>query len=490
MANDSIAIIQKLQRIAHNAIQNKDYEKALTAVAAGGNILYAHNQTYTDDTFEQQLLTIEASALKGVSKHFETDPKTVLFYDGFGLDTRGLALIFLKALTRIGYRVIYVTTEQAIDKQPNIRKAVEGYPVVWNYIDTKKSYLHWAAQICDAFVQYTPQHAFFYTSPNDVSAAVAFAHFSGTVTRYQIDLTDHAFWLGIHAFDYCVALRDVGAKIAFHYRNVPKEKIVMLPYYPTIDFNAEFQGFPFDATDRKVIFSGGALYKTLGDKNNTYYKIAGALLEKHPDVIFLYAGFGDDIQLKQLAQYFPERVYHIAERKDLYQVMKNSDIYLNTYPMFGGLMMHYAAAAGKLPLTLKHGHDADGLLFNQASIGIEYDTMEDLLDDADRLLTDPAYLKEREARLDGCVITERRFETNLQRLLCSGETEFSFSLDKIDTEDFRAEYDRRFRYHQTVRRAIAAQRNKPLRSDFPLLFLQATCVRKIKTLRHILRRGE
>lgn len=489
MNNASTQIIQKLQKMAQDAIDHKNYEKALEAIAAGGSILYTHNQYYTDDTFEQQLLDIEAGALTDSLKTFSPDRNTVLFYDGFGLDTRGLALIFVKALARLGYRVIYLIPLSSKGTQPNIEKAVTGLDVIWYTIDTNAPCLSRAKQICQAFNKYTPAHAFFYTLPDDVSAAIAFSHFAGTVTRYQIDLTDHAFWLGVNAFDYCMALRDVGAKIAYQYRGVPKEKLVLLPYYPTIDYSAPFQGFPFDTTNRRVMFSGGALYKTLGDANNTYYKIAGSLLEKHPDLIFLYAGYGDDSQLKLLAQQYEGRVHHIAERSDLYQVIKHSVLYLNTYPMFGGLMMHYAAAAGRLPLTLKHGNDADGLLIDQANLGIEYDTMEDLVADADRMLSDTDYLRQREARLEGCVLTEQRFEENLNRLLTEGKTEFSFVLEPIDTQQFRDEYDRRFCYRQTVRRAVTSNRKRALLPSFPLLFLESYCIRVCEYVKNKFTRG-
>ena len=489
MSSSSTCIQEKLKKIASKAIQTEDYETALCAIAAAGHILYMHNQVYTDETLEKQLLEIETCALKHVNNEFSeknTDDKTVLFYDGFGLDTRGLALIFLRALVRDGYRVVYVTSERARNAQPEIHKAVEGYDVAWCYLDNQGSYLSCAIELCKYFEKFAPGHAFFYTTPNDVSATIAFMHFSGAVKRYQIDLTDHAFWLGVNAFDYCIALRDVGAKIAYHYRHISSEKLIMLPYYPTINYDTTFEGFPFDNTGRRVVFSGGALYKTLGDKNNTYYRIVDALLSRHDDLIFLYAGTGDDSQLLLLAERFPERVYHIAERKDLYQVMQNCVFYLNTYPMFGGLMMHYAAAAGKLPLTLKHEHDADGLLFDQSNLQIEYETMEQLVEDASHLLRDSNYLEEREARLKGCIITEDRFEKNLMDMLTSGKTEFAFSLDWIDTSSFRLEYKQRYRHEETIQQAIATKRHACLLGYFPVLFLKTFVLRTIKKLtKHI-----
>ena len=114
-----------------------------------------------------------------------------------------------------------------------------------------------------------------------------------------------------------------------------------------------------------------------------------------------------------LKQKYNDRVFHVEERKDLYQVLKHCVLYLNTYPMFGGLMMNYAATAGKIPITLKHNHDADGLLFNQSKLKIEYEDMDTLLQDVDKLLENPEYLKEREALLNGSVITEEKFRREL-----------------------------------------------------------------------------
>lgn len=473
MQNKSSSIIKKLNKIAENSINAQKYNKALAAIAAAADILYSHNQTYTDEKLEQ-MLKIISGQLFGVPnweklKSYK-DEKTVLFYDGFGLDTRGLALIFLKGLVRCGYKVVYITTDFAEGKQPEIKKALSGYDINWLFFSTKKGYVTWAKSIFEVFEKYQPDSAFFYTVPSDVSATMVFGLFEGLCKRFQIDLTDHAFWLGKYAFDYCIALRDVGSKIAINHRKIPKEKLVMLPYYANIDYNIEFEGFPFSTDQKRIIFSGGALYKTLGDKDNTYYKIVDSILEKHSNIIFLYAGFGDDSQLKLIIDKHPDRAYHIAERKDLFQVMKRCVLYLNTYPMFGGLMMNFAASAGKLPLTLKHNNDADGLLFNQANLQIEYDTKEALIEDVDRLLNDSAYLKEREGKLEGSVITQERFEKNLKMLVDTNTTEFQIYTEEIDTTEFRKEFDIRFCLKKEVKRAVIAPCRRSLMVNFPLMY--------------------
>ena len=474
MSKKEIKVVERLRKIIEKKIKEKQYEDALRAISVCGEIFYSHNQTYTDDFLENNLLLISRELSKNKGKKSRekclNDKKTILFYDGFGLDTRGLALIFLKALVELGYDVVYVTKEDAKDRQPRIHQVASESSMKWVYIPTDKSYLEWIESLSQAFELYSPDVSFFYTTPYDVSAVVVFNMYKGATVRYQIDLTDHAFWLGKNAFDYCIALRDLGAKIAYHYRGIPKEKLVMLPYYATVDHKAPFEGFPFDTNGYRVVFSGGSLYKTLGDKEKKYYKIVEHILEYHEDIIFLYAGNGDDSELKKIERKYQGRAYHIAERKDLYQVMKNCVLYLNTYPMFGGLMMNYAATAGKLPITLKHNHDADGLLFNQSKLKIEYDDIESLLKDVDLLLDDSGYLKERENLLKGSVITEKKFKYELKNLIENHRTSYQFDLNYVDTSEFRREFDKRFDLYKMVSIILYRKNNNKLIKNFSGLY--------------------
>lgn len=494
MGKNCCATVERLKRICMKALDKGQYEKTLAAVSAAASLMYAYNQEYTDDVLETVVKQVSRKLLGETSSLCQKDSpnneKTVLFYDGFGLDTRGLALIYLKGLVRCGYHVVYVTVDSAIGKQPEIEKAVAGYDMQWVFVPNSKNYSAWIHGIANAFDTYKPHTAFFYTTPWDVAAAVTFAHYEGVVCRYQIDLTDHAFWLGKCAFDYCVALRDVGSRIACNYRGIKEESLRMLPYYATIDYDAPFMGFPFSTEDRVVIFSGGALYKTLGDGENAYYYMVDAILKKHQDVIFLYAGTGDDSELKKIIERYPGRAYHIPERKDLYQVLKHSVLYLNTYPMFGGLMMNYAASAGRLPLTLKHYHDADGLLFDQSNLGIEYETKEALVEDVDRLLSDSVYRQDRESRLTGSVISQDWFEKNLKQLIDTKSTEFTVCVDPIDTSAFRKEYVKRFDYRKAIQDAVITPCTRPLVCAFPMQFAAYYSKRIVQKILYMMGRNK
>lgn len=64
----------------------------------------------------------------------------ILFYDGFGMDMRGLAIIYLKALAELGYKIIYVTNARAKGKQPMLFSVLQPYEVDVRYFTYAKGY--------------------------------------------------------------------------------------------------------------------------------------------------------------------------------------------------------------------------------------------------------------------------------------------------------------------------------------------------------------
>lgn len=464
--------VQKLECVIDKAIDSGKYEKALQGIAVSAQLRYMWNQSYTNDKLEEQTYKLKEK-IKQKYKLFskeDIDENTILFYDVFGLDTRGLALIYLKNLVRLGYKVIYVTVEKAINQQQEIHKNVEGYDIEWIYVSKKKTYIEQISELIDIFNKYKPSKAFLYGFPYEVSEIVAFELYDEIVTRFKINLTDHAFWLGTKCFDYCIEFREYGGNISHKYRKIDKDKIIMLPYYPIIDKDAEFAGLPFENKKKyKIIFSGGSLYKTIGE-NNTYYNMIDTILSDCSNVIFLYAGRGDDSELKKLMIKYQGRVFHIDERKDLYQLMLHIDIYINTYPMIGGLMTQYAAIAGKLPLMLKHNDDGSGILINQEAIGIEYNNQEELLQDLYKLLSDEKYKKNREKKLENSIISEETFREELDNIIRNHTTIFKIKDIDIDTSDFLKSYIERYNYKTEIE-CIVGKRKRKLCWVFPQYFV-------------------
>lgn len=466
--------IDKLKKIIKREINKRNYENAFVAAKTLADIYYSYNQIYTDLELEDDLLFIRDYLLD--KKEYATDNNCVLFYDGFGLDLRGWAASYVRAITKLGYKLIYMCPSNMKGNIPHILGEMDPTNSSVIYLDTNSSYVMKTEEIDSIFKKYTPGTAFFYTTPYDVCAAVAFSNNSST-TRIQIDLTDHAYWIGVNAFDYITECREMGASLAVYERNIEKDRIVKLDCAPYINYDKVDDPYPFDIYSEKYVFTGGALYKTLGDKQLLYYKTVRHILEKFEDIKFLYAGTGDTSEIEKLKNDYPQRVFHINERSDFYEIIKNCCLYLNSYPMFGGLMMRYAAMAGKIPITLKHGNDSDGLLINQASLGIEFENYDEYINEIDRLILDETYRHDKEKRLKSSVYDEDMFARELNRIIIEHKPKSSFNtIERYDTTEFRREYKKRFD-RKKLYMCIVSKSNASLIRNFPIEFTMGALIK-------------
>lgn len=475
---------KRLKAIIKKSIKSNHLETAMEALGACAELNYRWNQIYKDKYLEESIMSLK-NIYKNKMRHLEKltsyEEKSVLFYDGFGFDTRGLALIYIKALIELGYKVYYLVPQSAKNKQTEIDRISKGRAVNKHYFCNTKSYNKQLEDIINVFGKIKPQHAFFYSLPNDVAGVIAFSLLEKRARRYQINLTDHAFWLGHSSYDICIEFRNYGANISNKYRGISKSKIVILPFYPFTDYNIKFEGYPFGTENKRIIFSGGALYKTL-DKERTYYKIVKCILENNEDVIFWYAGSGDSTELDIISKKYPGRIFHTNERKDFYSIICNSCLYLNTYPMVGGLMMQYAARAGKIPITLKHFDDGSGLLLNQEHLNIEFNTVDELIEEVNKLLKDENYLSEREKNMSLCVIEPESFAQELYSIMNQRELRYLPEYYNINTQDFLDTYKARWT-KQTFISAIASRRFVRLIKFFPAMFFERFIIETKKIIR-------
>ena len=467
-------LINSLKDVMNDGIQKQNHEKAMAAISYGCNLLYQFNQKYMDPEFENGVVSIAEVYQKmhsDVLLDYQADSNTVLFYDGFGMDIRGVSKVNLNAIAKNGYRVIYVLPEKSRGKMPETEKMLEGMDVIWEYVDMKKSYAKWLEETLAVIFKYCPKAMFYYTTPYDAPGAVAFAVMTGKVDRFLIDLQDHAFWLGARSNDYFCGSRQVSASNLLYERGVRKNQLLRHGGSLLIDKTEyDHSGLPFDPEKTRFIFSGGSLYKTLGDPELYFYKIVRNILEAHKDVYFLYAGEGDTSEMDKITSEFPGRAFLIQERKDFFYLITKCTFYLNTYPMFGGMMMKYSAYAKKIPVTLRHGDDSNWLLYEQEKRRVEYDTYEELTRDVDRLLEDEAYLHEREALLEGSVVSEEQFIKDMKSAIETHTVTYHHTDYRIDTTKFRKEFYERFDF-QKIRKEIVFLRDRSLFGSYPWMMM-------------------
>lgn len=432
--------VNKLKNIAKRELKIGKIEHALKTIEICAGVLYQVNPIYSDDELEKLIVEISERIFtdKGIRCEKENAPY-ILFYDGFGLNSRGLAQIYLKALCKIA-PVIYVTYEMQKNCIPDLLNILNESNASVCFL--KQTSIMGKIKELDLLIQkYNPKMLMMYTIPNDVVVTTVYARYAGYKKRYQINLTDHAFWLGKCAMDYCIEFRDYGANISKQYRNIPSENLIKLPFYPIIDYEKEFEGFPFevDETKQKIVFSGGSLYKTLGG-GNKYYQIIDYILEKYEDTIFWYAGVGEQSEMNKILKKYPQRAILTQERNDLYCILKRCFFYLSTYPVCGGLMFQYASAAGKIPVTLKYDQISDDFLLEQNELQVEFEDLTEVYMEIDRLFQDENYRGDKEKKVGSALIEANVFEAELESLLKMEKTSYKIDYKDVNTFRFRKEY--------------------------------------------------
>lgn len=477
--NDILEVISKLKEGIRREIQKRKWNHALALISTAADILYGSNIYYYDKDLENALSCVSEHLI--VNNNYRGNSDMVLFYDGFGLNNRGLIQIYLNALCRVK-RVVYVTLQKQKDNLPDVMDILRRKNAAVYFLDGK-SYTRDIERLNQIVCEKCPGHFFFYASPCDVVGSVVLNAYEGKIKRYQINLTDHAFWLGAKPIDYCIEFRDYGACVSGEYRRIPKEKIVKIPYYPIVK-DVPFQGYPFSLQDgQKVIFSGGSIYKTNGG-DGKYYKIVEYILRNYQDVIFWYAGErGSDhsingtettgaFKLAKMIERYPNRVFWTQERTDLFQVMQHCYFYLSTYPLNGGLMTQYAARAAKVPLSLSLDDNPVGILQNDEDLGIYFRDMKDLLEEIDRLLSNPKYTKDKGLAVRNALISSEEFDSRIEQLV-NGRAEEShhIAFEHLDTEKFRKNLTDNFS-EEILNGTIARRHNEILFKYFPRKFIR------------------
>ena len=195
------------------------------------------------------------------------------------------------------------------------------------------------------------------------------------------------------------------------------------------------------------------------------------ILKKYKEVVFWYAGSGDDSKLKELMKKYPGRIFHTLERNDLFQTLQHCRFYLNTYPICGGLMYQYAALAGIVPVTLRHDEDADGYLLNQEKLVVDFENKADLYQEVDKLIRDDTYFYERRNQLRCSVVSEEEFMCNLKEIMNNNDI-MEINYTDINTDVFRSEYLNRISQYDIDSFLISKKTIKTILKYFPMHVLR------------------
>lgn len=162
-------IINKIKKAIDREYKKKDYNNVLNLVSASANILYETNIRYYDEYLESMLGRVSRKAELNLVEGKKLDDGALVFWDGFGLNERGLVQIYLHALCKIK-KVIYVTFSDRKNEIPDVLKILAEYDSTALFVDRNRecpfSMINQLNRIIEIM---KPSHFFFIRFPMTLS---------------------------------------------------------------------------------------------------------------------------------------------------------------------------------------------------------------------------------------------------------------------------------------------------------------------------------
>ena len=405
-------VARKYSKKAHRAFLHKQYDTCIEYLKAASHTRYNFYMGFRDEEYEKLLFSL-SRVVRQVDRPVVSQPNECVFFDSFSIDSGGLVQQYLAAIIFAGYKVHYITERKGfLSHKSAIRTQLEegGVKDIIE-VPSKLSGMARAQFIYDVIVNSGASKLFMQTNPSAVCPIVAFLALPSNIIRYKINLTDHAFWIGASCIDYSLEFRPRGCVLSEYARGVSHEKIFLLPFYPIVN-STPFGGFPKETDGKILILSGGAFYKVY-DENDTFFKLAQGILEHNQNAVILFAGEGDRQRMYEKLQTYSieKRFILIGQRKDIAEVFKHIDIYLDTFPLGGGLMCQLAAFFSKPILAYSELGSAsvEEYVCQTHHTEIAKNSIESVIAESCRLVQDVDYRQKVGKQINSCVVDSEKF---------------------------------------------------------------------------------
>lgn len=434
-------IYSKLVRRAHSNFSRKNYDECLKYIRYAAECMYAINNIYADGALENLLKSVGDIHFK--QQQVQPIKGRFVILDTKGSDNRGLTQQYLRAMMRNSYEFRLITLRSDVDAFSNTIKEIRDYGDKgdFEYIaGSNLTNLEITRKVIDLIATFRPEAVFLHLMPYDCISLMAINALKG-IDYFNINLTDHAFWMGSGYIDYNIEMRPYGKTVSVEKRGLKEEQEIEMPFYPIIDKNpVPFAGFPEMPEDAVVVFTGGAPYKMMGENDFFFKNIINDILNISEKVYVLVAGFWpDSLEFKEKLKFIDakDRIFNIGIRRDIQEVFAHCDIYLGTYPLMGGLMSQYAAYFSKpivclLPKGPSEFSRVESFV-NHFDNGVHtFERYDDCIDYAKRLVLDPEYRKQCGDKLVNSIMTEEIFAVRFERMIRDRKLSMGFKEVGID----------------------------------------------------------
>jgi hypothetical protein len=450
-------VYEKLKRCANQSFLHEDYDSNVKFIKAAARTAYYFNWIYADAELDQQIGRLGGTLVE--TSRFNAIEGRVVFYDCFGWDRRGLTLQYVRALKSSNLEFLFVYEDRDATKCESIQAELDDYENCEVYeVDLGVSLSERLNSLYQAIAKYRPEKLLMHLTPWAVEAIAVFSVMP-SVQKYQINLTDHAFWLGASIVDYSFEFREYGCTVSEQKRGLNRSQILLNPFYP-IETEQSFEGFPVSATNKTVIFSGASYYKVYG-RDYKYFRLVKKILDENPDVVICFAGEGEAGPLNRFIKknHFEERFLLIGNRKDINEVFKNCDIYLATYPLTGGLMAQLAAVYGK-PILAYSSDDlacnyVEGIVCRNNKFKVTFQEDKEFFTEAENLIRNLDYRNSKGELLKQSLTNKTQFDANFHDLFVQADIGERYSIEKINYKKFTELYlDVENNYQSPFKRSI------------------------------------
>lgn len=433
------SFFNRFMKGVQRCIERHHYNDAILYIKAAAKTKYDFYLGYTDETIEEYL-RILSRQIKRVAQFRVMKKKRCVFYSFSIADNKGLTQQYIDALIANNYEFLLIHIQDIEgENSEQIYKTLSTYKgAATIQVPKKLSLIKKSQWLYDTICKYGSDKLLMQLRPDSVFECIAFCALPPEIKRYNLNLTDHAYWIGKGCMDYTFEFRQYGCFLSTTQRGFNQDQVLLLPFYPVMK-HAPFEGFPFDVENKTVFFSGGAFYKVF-DEEQTFFKLCRKILDATQDSVIIFAGSGDLSTMQKAISNngLDGRFLLIGERHDILEVFKHVDIYINTYPFGGGLMTQYAAHCG-VPILNYLKSRIEGCVGQKHDIHFTSSSENDLINEAKRLCSDINYRQEKGQALRNAVISidefNRRFEIALEKKLSPTEINISGIVEtKLDQE--------------------------------------------------------
>ncbi|UTN04634.1 hypothetical protein L0669_01725 [Flavobacterium bizetiae] len=434
-----------LKRIAAKCFENSDLESSLKYIEICAKLGYNSNFFYTDNEIENLIFNISQKINTWFFEDFISIKGKYALIDTNGSDNHGLTQQYIRAFINANIEFIYIYGDTDLNRIKIIQEEIAAYPKgsIFTF-EREYSYVEKIKLIEKLIFDYKPEKYLMHIMPWDV-VAITICNILKNVIRYNINATDHAYWLGASCIEYCIEFRSYGCSVSLDKRGLKREQLLLLPYYPIVN-KTNFNGFPEEISESSIkVFSGGSYYKIYGE-NNVYFDLIKQFLISNDNVVLLFAGTGNNSIFEKFinSNNLHTRIFLLGNRSDINEVYESCDFYLGTYPLCGGLMSQYASYNSKPILAYTNDklpvNFIEGFVCHQSKHIITRTSIPEFLAYGNKLCEDPEFRYNEGKELKKCLITPELFNDEFKYLMSNNKSKRDFVQEIIDYDVFSTLY--------------------------------------------------